>query len=268
MDNLSHPALCLRLDRADGTALGLTSHDRALTVAGFSYAPHPGLSVSSIRLSGDWRAGGLDLTGGLDSDAIAADDLLLGRWNNARLSVMRVDWRNPDAPAIPLFTGRLGAVQMVGGQYSAQVLEHRPDIAGAARMPRTSPGCRARFCDDACGLNAARFTVRAEVSAIDGAAIILSAIPAGRLPDFIGGRLRWIDGPMRGVWADVAAVQDGALILSEAPMVLLDPPVQVDLVEGCDHRLSTCATRFGNAVNFRGEPHLPGMDLITRYPGG
>lgn len=24
--------------------------------------------------------------------------------------------------------------------------------------------------------------------------------------------------------------------------------------------------RFANALNFRGEPHLPGVDLLTRYP--
>ena len=41
----------------------------------------------------------------------------------------------------------------------------------------------------------------------------------------------------------------------------------VELIEGCDKRLATCAGRFANAVNFRGEPYLPGNDLLTRYPG-
>ncbi|HEY6917055.1 MAG TPA: phage BR0599 family protein, partial [Allosphingosinicella sp.] len=41
----------------------------------------------------------------------------------------------------------------------------------------------------------------------------------------------------------------------------------VEIAEGCDRSFATCRTRFGNAVNFRGEPHLPGMDLLTRYPG-
>jgi hypothetical protein len=31
----------------------------------------------------------------------------------------------------------------------------------------------------------------------------------------------------------------------------------------------TCSqqVRFANAANFRGEPYLPGTDLLTRYPG-
>jgi hypothetical protein len=38
-------------------------------------------------------------------------------------------------------------------------------------------------------------------------------------------------------------------------------------IEGCDKQMATCSARFANAVNFRGEPYLPGMDLLTRYPG-
>jgi uncharacterized phage protein (TIGR02218 family) len=39
---------------------------------------------------------------------------------------------------------------------------------------------------------------------------------------------------------------------------------RIELREGCDKRLSTCATRFANVANFRGEPHVPGNDLLTR----
>ncbi len=55
-------------------------------------------------------------------------------------------------------------------------------------------------------------------------------------------------------------------------MTLRDPPAfatlagaLVELVEGCDRRFETCCTRFANAANFRGEPFLPGNDLLTRY---
>ena len=41
--------------------------------------------------------------------------------------------------------------------------------------------------------------------------------------------------------------------------------VRVQLREGCDHTIATCSARFGNAVNFRGEPFLPGNDLLARY---
>jgi uncharacterized phage protein (TIGR02218 family) len=40
---------------------------------------------------------------------------------------------------------------------------------------------------------------------------------------------------------------------------------RAEVIEGCDKTIATCAARFANAVNFRGEPYLPGIDLLTRY---
>jgi uncharacterized phage protein (TIGR02218 family) len=65
------------------------------------------------------------------------------------------------------------------------------------------------------------------------------------------------------------ALSDGTVL------TLRDPPHfpaavgdMVEIAEGCDRSLATCVARFGNAANFRGEPHLPGNDLLTRYAGG
>jgi len=32
---------------------------------------------------------------------------------------------------------------------------------------------------------------------------------------------------------------------------------------GCDKRIETCTARFGNAINYRGFPHMPGNDFVT-----
>lgn len=36
---------------------------------------------------------------------------------------------------------------------------------------------------------------------------------------------------------------------------------------GCDKRSSTCSARFGNLLNFRGFPAIPGEDFLTVYAG-
>ena len=33
-------------------------------------------------------------------------------------------------------------------------------------------------------------------------------------------------------------------------------------IAGCDKTFSTCYTNFNNALNFRGEPYVPGMDKL------
>jgi hypothetical protein len=34
---------------------------------------------------------------------------------------------------------------------------------------------------------------------------------------------------------------------------------------GCDKRLDTCIDRFANLLNFRGEPYVPGADLLLNH---
>jgi uncharacterized phage protein (TIGR02218 family) len=34
---------------------------------------------------------------------------------------------------------------------------------------------------------------------------------------------------------------------------------------GCDKRFATCRDRFDNVLNFRGYPHIPGNEYVTRY---
>jgi uncharacterized phage protein (TIGR02218 family) len=48
-----------------------------------------------------------------------------------------------------------------------------------------------------------------------------------------------------------------------------EPVAERDLfvvTAGCDKRFETCRTKFANAVNFRGFPHLPGNDFVAPMP--
>jgi uncharacterized phage protein (TIGR02218 family) len=40
-----------------------------------------------------------------------------------------------------------------------------------------------------------------------------------------------------------------------------------NLIKGCDKTLITCAERFDNIVNFRGEPSVPGLDRMLETAG-
>ena len=41
------------------------------------------------------------------------------------------------------------------------------------------------------------------------------------------------------------------------------PGNSLHIYPGCDKRIDICNTRFANAINFRGEPHVPGSDSLT-----
>lgn len=81
------------------------------------------------------------------------------------------------------------------------------------------------------------------------------------------GRLRYLDGENCGVSTIILSATGSTVIVRDLPRGTVESGCRIELREGCDNRSATCVSRFANAVNFRGEPHLAGNALLTRYPG-
>jgi uncharacterized phage protein (TIGR02218 family) len=251
-----------RIHRRDGVTLGFTTHDCDLWFDGVLHRAAPGMVPSSIRRTSGFADDGVEVEGALSHKAITAADMQSGRYEGARIAIGAVDWEGDDAAV--LYRGRIAGLVEDDGGFTAQLQSAKADLARDP-IPRTSPGCRARFCDVGCTLSAPRFTRRAVVSAMDRAANRVGF--AGIDPAlFAQGELRWLDGPLTGLSATILS--------ADASGLLLDRPLdeasaigdRASLREGCDHTIATCSTRFANAANFQGEPFLPGNDLLAQYP--
>lgn len=258
-------AWCWRLARRDGVVVMLTSHDRDLVIGANIYRAAPGMRPSQIEQTDRIESHSIDLSGAIDSAAIRAEDIAAGRWDGAALTLMLVDWETPSAPAAVVARGRLGSLVRRGQAFSVE-LNGPLDALDAQVGVLTSPMCRAALGDRDCRVALAPLTERTRVVQIEG--LWVTVAPSIAADHFGMGQLRWLDGAATGL-ETVIAEQDGArLLLAEMPPLALALPVRVLLRAGCDKRLDTCADRFANAVNFRGEAHLPGFDLLMRYPGG
>ncbi|MBY4635655.1 DUF2163 domain-containing protein [Sphingopyxis sp. XHP0097] len=258
-------AWCWRLSRRDGVVIGLTSHDRDLAIDGLVYRAAPGMKPSALETRDAIEAETMDLGGAVTSDAIAARDLDAGRWDGAEMTLFVTDWTAPDAAPITVARGSLGAVERRGAAFTAE-LQGVTRWLDAPACPATSPSCRAALGDRACRVDLAPRTHVRRVVAVAGRSVTLDApVAAGAMAY---GALMWMAGANCGIEVPVMASEGAVLQLAEAPPAMPELPVRVRLVEGCDKQLATCRDRFGNAVNFRGEAHLPGNDLLTRYPGG
>lgn len=258
-------ALCWRLERRDGIAIGLTSHDADLTVGGFTYAAAPGMTPSAVSRAAGLDADTMTAAGPLTADALSEADLLAGRWDGARVVLLAADWTGEGAP-VPLGSGTIGAVTLNAGGFSAEL----QGVAAALAAPiaeETSAECRAELGDARCRVAMAGRRRFARVVSAGGAALVVDT-PEPTPNAYGAGRLRWFGGANSGLTGAVAASDGAGVTLRAAPAFAPEPGALVELIEGCDHLFATCCARFGNAANFRGEPFLPGTDLLTRYPGG
>lgn len=255
--------LCWRIERRDGAAIGLTAHDRDLEVDGFVYRAAPGMTPSAIVREASFDADSMDVSGALTGAAISERDLLAGRWDGARVALFALDWTDPVAP-VALGEGTIGAVETRDGMLTAELR----GIAAALEAPvveATSPECRATLGDKRCRVAMAGRRRFARVVAAQGAVLTVDAGEAVA-GSHAGGVLRWMTGGNGGLEDAIAASNGDMLTLRRVPR--FDPlGALIEIGEGCDKSIATCAGRFGNAANFRGEPYMPGIDLLTRYPG-
>ena len=262
-DELEGVATFWRIERRDGVALGFTSHDRALWLDGLEYRAAPGMVPTAISRRADLSPDSAEIEAALTHDAITASDLESGRFDGARIVVGVVDWETGDHAA--LYHGSIGGIASEGTRFSAELRSAKHDLLRDV-VPRTSPTCRAAFCGPQCGLSAARFSQEAAIASVDADVEALTVEGIADVGRYALGRLRWIDGAHAGLWTALAAVEGDSLIIRDMPNPPPAPGDRVILREGCDHTLATCATRFDNAVNFRGEPFLPGNDQLVRRP--
>lgn len=250
-----------RVYRSDGVALGFTSHDRDLSFGNMRHRAAPGMLPSAIRRTSDLSLDSAEVEGALSHDAIDENDLAVGLFDGARIVFGAVNWETLEHE--PLYSGTLGEVRRGEGGFSAD-LRSAKTLLEKDLVPRTSPTCRAEFCGPQCGLSAARFTRRSTVEAIDADRNTVSVSGIGG-PDFLDGQLRLLGGPQTGMTFGIVHAAGPELVLDRPIASANLPGTGVIVREGCDHTFATCAGRFANAVNFRGEPFLPGNDLLARY---
>jgi uncharacterized phage protein (TIGR02218 family) len=264
--DLTTLAFCWRLERRDGVALGFTSHDRDLEVGGFQYRAAPGMAPSAISKSDGLDVDTLDVAGALTSDAISEGDLAAGRWDGAKLRLIAVDWTDPDAAPLYLARGELGEVGVSDLAFTAE-LQGPTALLERPVVEATSPECRAELGDRRCRVDLAGRVRYARIATVIDAATfdVDAAEPSDNAYGY--GRVRWIESANSGMASAILRSDGARVYLREAPAAGVAVGALVELAEGCDKILATCRDRFSNGDNFRGEPHLPGADLLTRYPG-
>jgi uncharacterized phage protein (TIGR02218 family) len=262
---------CWRVTRGDGVVLGFTDHDRAIVFDAVSHEPETGLDRSAAVAHAGLQVGGLDVIGAFASERVEEADLEAGLYDNARVEAWLVNWAAPDQRHL-MRVGSIGEVRRAGKAFTAEVrsLSHALDQE-RGRIFRAT--CDADLGDARCTvvLESEDWTASATVVETDGYARVTAAVPGERPSGFFDqGVVTFTSGANAGRKSEVlrhARDEGGDRI--ELWQAMVEPIAAGDaftVSAGCDKRFPTCRERFGNVVNFRGFPHMPGNDFALSYP--
>ncbi len=257
----------VKITRADETIIAFTTHDSALTVDAVLYKADGSYSGGALKQNTNLKANDFDVLGILGSEQITQDDLEAGLYDHARIDVFLCNWSDLSQGVLRIRRGWIGEVAFSDGQYVAS-LRGFQDMLSRRVGETYTPECRYDLGAARCGVDLSSLAVTGTVT---GSIDKRSFTDNTRTEDtsfFNDAKLTWTSGDNAGVNVEVNNWDLNSftftLWLPVNKMIAVGDAYTVST--GCDKRFTTCRSRFNNAANYGGFPHLPGLSKILLYP--
>ncbi|WP_168463967.1 DUF2163 domain-containing protein [Wolbachia endosymbiont of Ctenocephalides felis wCfeT] len=248
-------ATCWKLTLIDKRVKGFTDCDNDLSIGNTTYKSSSGFTASHVILNGNLRTDNLEIEGILNSNDIKEEEVLAGKYDFASIEIFLVNYNDLNQGKMILRSGTFGKITLNNGRFIVE-------IKGlSAQLEKSigelySPTCRAQFCDDKC---------RADTKKFNKISVITKVIDERSFEDR---NLTESDGYYKHGIVRFLAYKEFECVVKEYKnkivTLFIPPPCQISagnrysILAGCDKTFSTCKNKFDNAINFRGEPCIPG----------
>ena len=259
-------ATCWKITRRDAVVLGFTDHTRDLEIDGVTYRAASGYTRTAIRSTTDLAVDNLDVESVFSDDSITEADLRAGLYDFAEIRMFLVNYQDLSQGILKLRRGWLGEVSIRDGTYIAE-------LRGMAQKLQMTvgeiyaPDCSADLGDARCGIDAMALQESGSVTSTVGDTAFETSL-AQATGWYDGGELTWSSGTNTGQTVAVRHwdADSDTISLFLPPLYAVQASDTLTIRPGCDKSFVTCRSKFDNAINFRGFPHVPGNDQILRYP--
>lgn len=265
-------AWAMKIVRGDDEVFGFTSADRDCDDLGdgILYRADLGLDVSSLVSSAGFAVDNAEVTILADGEVFTRADILAGRWDGARWWLYRYNWATPSQGAETYKRGSFGVVQPRPGCYVAEMRGLRQKLQQPIGNV-TQPTCRNRLGDAKCGINltgSPGFTVTGTLTSVTSQQVVRDSARTEAADWFAEGELTLTSGASAGLTVKVKSYAADGTVTLALPLILgAEVGDAYSMIAGCRRRLAEdCVAKFSNAINFNGEPHVPGIDEVTRPP--
>ena len=257
----------LRITRADAAVYAFTSAAENVTLSSVVYQSAPGLDISSIAITAGAAVDNLELTTLDDASVFTRADVLGGLWRNAAFVILRYNTASPTDGVETLMAGTLGEIHYMRNSLTVE-LRGLQQYLQQPLGSLSSKTCRARLGDTLCTEALGPWTHTATVTTATSNQVF-TASSLVQAADYFGeGVLTWTGGLNVGLSQKVKTHDTGGVLtLSLAMFQTVQVGDTFSVIAGCRKRMAEdCIAKFDNVLNFQGEPHLPGIDAVTKPP--
>ncbi|HHB82716.1 MAG TPA: DUF2163 domain-containing protein, partial [Devosia sp.] len=250
--------------------LGFTDHDVSIVFGGVSFVPAHGLDSSEISAKKGAQIDTSEVLGILHSSAISEDDISLGRFDSAKVTTYRVNWRNIWMRE-KMRVDTIGEIVRADGIFRAE-LRSQQQALNIVKGRRYQYLCDVMVGASRCGIDTQSSLYKGTgivVSIESRTTLTLSGLGGFASGWFAMGRAIWTSGKRiqlnDGITSHKLSAGIAALGFSEPLGDWVKTGDSANVFVGCDRRFSTCKDKFSNEINYQGFPHIPGNDHVFSY---
>jgi uncharacterized phage protein (TIGR02218 family) len=161
---------------------------------------------------------------------------------------------------VTLFVGRVADITC-GRVFATFTINSHLELLNQ-NMPRNvyQTGCVNTLYDAACTLSQSSFNATGSVASGSTVSLINTTSLSAATDYYALGKIQFTSGANNGLWRGVKAYTHGGTSTISLIVPLPNTPAISDtftIYAGCDKKQSTCLSKFGNLLNFRGFPYIP-----------
>ena len=260
-----------KITRTDGEVFSFTNHTEDIEYNGTLYKHNDAIDISSIATKSDLSVDNMDLLGFLRDTGVTEEDIFADLFDGALVEILMIDYKDLSKGHLVLKTGYIGEIRKTKKTFTAEVRGLTQRLEQNFGNVYT-PTCRARFGNEKCKINVNNsvlingvnynLTINGVVEQAINNRLIIDNSRIEPIGFFNFGFIKFTSGKNTGFKMEIKNFEYGKILLFLPMAKSIRIGDTYTMQAGCDKYFATCCGKFNNAVNFRGEPHLPGRDKI------
>lgn len=195
-----------------------------------------------------------EIYGAITSEDISVQELESAKLIGSEVEIFIADYTLYDNQKYGHKTGLVDTILCQDGVYIMQirsVLDKLNQEIGETYSPK----CRACFGDKQCGIAMDEFTYNADIIKTTDFSTLVMRYDCDISTNLKDGMLITGDNEMFRIVEHVG----NTLYILNPYNRKFEAGLSCKVRLGCDKNFTTCITKFNNAINFRGEPHIPNV---------
>ena len=257
---------CWKIELSNGNILGFSTNDGEFNYDGIKFNPLSADNIKTIDVSLDIKADEFKISNLISSELIRVDDILNGLYDNAKVEIFLIDISRLDLGKVSLLNGIISSIECDDNIFTANIKGLKNEL-NKTIGEIYSPLCRARFCDSKCGLTMANYEFNGTIDFVEdnyNFATNNEEIRSKNVGYFDNGIIEFMDGDNIGKKTEINQFSGGKFLILSELSYDLKVGDKFKVLAGCNKNFKSCCEKFNNAINFRGEPHLPGIELLLK----